>query len=48
MNRRVTARFLATLVAEHRIDKDDALNLIHMVIVDQPRKVFNLYPSSKK
>jgi glucuronate isomerase len=42
MSRRLDAGFLAGLVAEHRLDEDEALDTITTLVVDQPRKVFKL------
>jgi glucuronate isomerase len=42
MSRRLDAGFLAGLVAEHRLDEDEALDTITTLVTDQPRKVFKL------
>jgi glucuronate isomerase len=42
MSRRLDAGFLAGLVAEHRLDEDEALDSLHNLVVDQPTKVFKL------
>lgn len=42
MSRRLDAGFLAGLVAEHRLDEDEALDSLHHLVTDQPRKVFKL------
>jgi glucuronate isomerase len=42
MSRRLDAGFLARLVAEHRLDEDEALETVTTLVVDQPRKVFKL------
>jgi glucuronate isomerase len=42
MSRRLDAGFLAGLVAEHRLDEDEALDTLTTLVVDQPRKVFKL------
>ncbi len=42
MSRRLDAGFLAELVAEHRLDEDEALDSIVDLVTDQPRKVFKL------
>lgn len=42
MSRRLDAGFLAELVAEHRLDEDEALDSLHHLVTDQPRKVFKL------
>jgi glucuronate isomerase len=42
MSRRLDAGFLAGLVAEHRLDEDEALDTIIGLVTDQPRKVFKL------
>ena len=42
MSRRLDAGFLAGLVAEHRLDEDEALDSIVGLVADQPRKVFKL------
>ena len=42
MSRRVDAGWLAQLVAEHRLDEDEALDTAPSLVADQPRKVFKL------
>jgi len=42
MSRRLDAGFLARLVAEHRLDEDEAFDTLTTLVVDQPRKVFKL------
>ena len=42
MSRRLDAGFLAGLVAEHRLDEDEALDSVIDLVADQPRKVFKL------
>ena len=42
MSRRLDAGFLAGLVAEHRLDEDEALDTVVDLVTDQPRKVFKL------
>jgi glucuronate isomerase len=42
MSRRLDAGFLAQLVAEHRLDEDEALDSLVGLVADQPRKVFKL------
>ena len=42
MSRRLDATHLARLVAEHRLDEDEALEIAHRLVVDQPTKVFHL------
>jgi glucuronate isomerase len=42
MSRRLDAGFLAGLVAEHRLDEDEALDSVIGLVTDQPRKVFKL------
>ena len=42
MFRRLDAGFLAGLVAEHRLDEDEALDSLVGLVADQPRKVFKL------
>ncbi|GAA2334600.1 glucuronate isomerase [Dactylosporangium salmoneum] len=42
MARRLDAGFLAGLVAEHRLDEDEALDTIEGLVSDQPAKVFKL------
>jgi len=42
MSRRLDAGFLAGLVAEHRLDEDEAMDSLASLVNDQPRKVFKL------
>jgi glucuronate isomerase len=42
MSRRLDAGHLATLVAEHRLDFDEALDTLVTLVSQQPRKVFKL------
>jgi glucuronate isomerase len=42
MSRRLDAGFLAGLVAEHRLDEDEAVDSLAGLVTDQPRKVFKL------
>lgn len=42
MSRRLDAGFLAGLVAEHRLDEDEALDTLTTLVTTQPRKVFKL------
>jgi glucuronate isomerase len=42
MSRRLDAGFLASLVATHRLDEDEALDTLITLVADQPRKVFKL------
>jgi glucuronate isomerase len=42
MSRRLDAGFLAGLVAEHRLDEDEAVDTIVDLVTEQPRKVFKL------
>ncbi|WP_127505554.1 glucuronate isomerase [Actinoplanes solisilvae] len=42
MSRRLDARFLAELVAEHRLDEDEALETLTALVTTQPREVFKL------
>lgn len=42
MSRRLDAGFLASLVAEHRLDEDEALDTLTTLVVDQPRAVFKI------
>lgn len=42
MSRRLDAGFLAGLVAEHRLDEDEALDSLVDLVSEQPRKVFKL------
>lgn len=42
MNRRVESAYLATLVADHRLSIDEALDTAHDLVVNNPRKAFKL------
>lgn len=42
MSRRLDAGYLAQLVTEHRLDEDEAFEVIHELVDATPRKVFNL------
>ena len=42
MSRRLDAVHLAGLVAEHRLEEDEAFETIHALVADNPRKVFKL------
>ena len=42
MSRRLEAGSVAQLVAEHRLDEDEALETIHDLVVTNPRKAFKL------
>ncbi len=42
MSRRLDAAHLARLVVEHRLDEDEALDIAHRLVVEQPAKVFHL------
>jgi glucuronate isomerase len=42
MSRRLDAGFVAQLVAEHRLDEDEALGAIHDLVVTNPRRAFRL------
>ncbi|SDO87904.1 glucuronate isomerase [Nakamurella panacisegetis] len=42
MSRRLDAGFLAELVAEHRLDLDEAMDGLSRLVTDQPRAVFKL------
>ncbi|MFC7532377.1 glucuronate isomerase [Actinoplanes sp. GCM10030250] len=42
MSRRLDAGFLARLVAEHRLDEDEAAETLTGLVTEQPRKVFKL------
>ncbi|GIM94701.1 glucuronate isomerase [Paractinoplanes toevensis] len=42
MSRRLDAGFLASLVAEHRLDEDEAMDTLTSLVVSQPRAVFKL------
>ena len=42
MNRRVESAYLATLVADHRLTLDEALDTAHDLVVTNPRKAFKV------
>ena len=42
MNRRLTSRFVAGLVADHRLSLDEGLTIVHDAVETQPTKVFKL------
>ena len=42
MSRRLDAGYLAQLVTEHRLEEDDAFEVVHDLVDATPRKVFNL------
>ena len=42
MSRRLDAGFLASLVAEHRLDEEEALDTLTTLVADQPRAVFKI------
>jgi glucuronate isomerase len=42
MSRRLDAGFVAQLVAEHRLEEDEAFDAIHDLVVTNPRKAFKL------
>jgi hypothetical protein len=42
VSRRLDAGFLARLVAEHRLDEDEAVDGLVGLVADQPREVFKL------
>ncbi len=42
MSRRLDAGYVATLVAEHRLDLDEAFDVMHDLVVTNPRKTFKL------
>jgi glucuronate isomerase len=42
MSRRLDCGFLARLVAEHRLDEDEAVETVVALVASQPRKVFKL------
>ena len=42
MSRRLDAGFLARLVADHRLNEDEAMDSLIGLVADQPRKVFKL------
>jgi glucuronate isomerase len=42
MSRRHDAGYLASLVAEHRLDEDEALETAHDLVVTLPQRAFKL------
>jgi len=42
MSRRLDCGFLAQLVAEHRLDEDEAMDTAHALVADNPKRVFKL------
>lgn len=42
MNRRLTSRFVASLVADHRLSLEEGLAIVHDAVETQPSKVFKL------
>ena len=42
MSRRLDAGHLAELVADHRLEEDEAAQIVHQLVADNPRKVFHL------
>ncbi len=42
MSRRIDAGFVAQLVAEHRLDEDEAPQVMHDLVVTNPRRAFKL------
>ena len=42
MSRRLDCGHLAELVTEHRLTEDDAVEVAHQLVVDQPTRVFKL------
>jgi glucuronate isomerase len=42
MSRRLDAGFVAQLVAEHRLDEEEALEVMHDLVVTNPRRAFKL------
>ena len=42
MSRRLDAGFVAQLVAEGRLDEDEAVETMHDLVVTNPRKAFKL------
>jgi glucuronate isomerase len=42
MSRRLDAGFVAQLVAEHRLDEDEAIDVMHDLVVTIPRRAFKL------
>ena len=46
MNRRVTARYVAGLVADHRLSMEDGVDVMRRMIQTQPRDVFRMVPKA--
>lgn len=42
MNRRLTSRFIAGMVADHRLSREEGRRIVHEAVWEQPRKVFKL------
>ena len=42
MSRRLDAGFVARLVAEHRLEEDEAYEVVHDLVVTNPRRAFKL------
>jgi glucuronate isomerase len=42
MSRRLDSVHLAELVVEHRLEEDEALEVVHDLVATQPREVFRL------
>ena len=42
MSRRLDSGYVASLVAEHRLDEDEALETLHDLVVTNPRRAFKL------
>ena len=42
MSRRLDCGYLAELVAEHRLDEDEALETAHDLVTANPRQAFKL------
>ena len=42
MSRRLDAGHLAELVAEHRLDEDEAADTLRTLVAEQPKRVFKL------
>jgi glucuronate isomerase len=42
MSRRLDAAFVARLVAEHRLDEDEAYEVVHELVDTNPRRAFKL------
>lgn len=47
MNRRLSSRYIASLVADKRISKEEGFDLVHFVTDTLPRKVFNIRNKSQ-